>query len=197
MKIGQDPKELRELKALLTGPQDRRSCVLSITAGAGGDEPQDWAGMLLEMYKKWCSRRGWRVDQVDIEPGAHVGILRATLVIRGWHVYGFCKAEHGAHRLARISPHDPTRRRHISLARVDVTPSPVPYPALPGVAPWSHAIRSYVFAPYRLIRDRRTGLEIQDIDSVMQGDLDPLVNGWVRAGCPGECLPVSTSPPLW
>jgi len=109
-----------ELRIFLSGPHDRRNCILSINAGAGGTESCDWAAMLLRMYQRWAEKRGWTVEVEDILPGEGAGIKSATILIQGENAYGYCKAERGVHRLVRISPFDANKRRHTSFASVDV-----------------------------------------------------------------------------
>ena len=255
-----------ELKVLLTGPHDKNNCILSINAGAGGTEAQDWAEMLMRMYQRWIESRGWELDITDALPGETAGIKSVTMFIKGENAYGFCKAERGVHRLVRISPYDSNKRRHTSFASVDTiaeieeTSSDIVLPPvelqvdtyrsggkggqnvnkvetavrithLPtgliaasqgqrsqhqnratamrmliskiyakrldeqkselerfygekGAIGWGSQIRSYVFQPYRMVKDLRTGVETSNVQGVMDGDLDPFVNGWLRAGCP-------------
>jgi peptide chain release factor 2 len=109
-----------ELEMLLSGPHDRKNCILSINSGAGGTEACDWAGMLLRMYQRWCESRGWKSEVTDALAGEGAGIKSATLVVEGENAYGFAKAERGVHRLVRISPFDANKRRHTSFASVDV-----------------------------------------------------------------------------
>lgn len=109
-----------ELRVLLNGPHDKKNCILSINAGAGGTESCDWANMMLRMYQRWCELRGWTVEMTDALAGEVAGIKSATLLISGENAYGFCKAERGVHRLVRISPFDSNKRRHTSFASVDV-----------------------------------------------------------------------------
>ena len=109
-----------ELRFLLNGPRDKNGCILSINAGAGGTEAQDWANMLLRMYQRWAEVRGWKAEVTDILPGEVAGIKSATMTIEGENAYGFAKAERGVHRLVRISPFDSNQRRHTSFASVDV-----------------------------------------------------------------------------
>jgi len=109
-----------ELDILLSGPHDRRNCIISINAGAGGTEACDWANMLLRMYQRWCENRGWKTEVNDALPGEGAGIKSATMLVTGENAYGFAKAERGVHRLVRISPFDANKRRHTSFASVDV-----------------------------------------------------------------------------
>ncbi|MBS0629666.1 MAG: peptide chain release factor 2 [Verrucomicrobia bacterium] len=111
-----------EIKRMLSGELDPKSCYLSINAGAGGTEACDWAQMLSRMYERWCYKRGWKVEAVDSVEGDVAGIKSVTYRISGPFAYGYCKAEKGVHRLVRISPFDANAKRHTSFASVDVTP---------------------------------------------------------------------------
>lgn len=111
-----------ETRKMLSGEMDPANCFLSINAGAGGTEACDWAQMLLRMYERWATRRGWNVEVVDVVEDDVAGIKSATLKITGQFAYGYAKAEKGVHRLVRISPFDSNARRHTSFAAVDVTP---------------------------------------------------------------------------
>lgn len=111
-----------EIRKMLSHEMDKNNCFLSINAGAGGTEACDWAHMLLRMYERWATRRGWKVEVVDVLDGDVVGIRSATLRIVGDYSYGYAKAEKGVHRIVRISPFDSNARRHTSFAAVDVTP---------------------------------------------------------------------------
>ena len=255
-----------ELRTFLNGPHDKKNCIFSINAGAGGTESCDWANMLLRMYQRWAELRGWQVEVTDALAGESAGIKSATMLITGENAYGFCKAERGVHRLVRISPFDSNKRRHTSFASVDtiaeidetdpdiVVPpnefmvdtfrsggkggqnvnkveTAVRITHIPtglvvasqtqrsqhqnratamklllsriyaqrvdaqkaemerfygekGSVSWGNQIRSYVFQPYRMVKDLRTGVETSDVQGVMDGNLDPFVNGWLRAGCP-------------
>ena len=258
--------ETLELKLFLNGPHDRKNCIMSINAGAGGTESCDWASMLLRMYQRWFELRGWEVEVTDALTGETAGIKSATLLVKGENAYGFCKAERGVHRLVRISPFDSNKRRHTSFASVDTiaeieeTDSDIVVPPnefhvdtfrsggkggqnvnkvetavrithIPtglvvasqtqrsqhqnratamklllsriyaqrvdaqkaemerfygdkGSVSWGNQIRSYVFQPYRMVKDLRTGVETSNVQGVMDGELDPFVNGWLRAGGP-------------
>jgi peptide chain release factor 2 len=255
-----------ELKVFLNGPHDRKNCILSINAGAGGTEAQDWAEMLSRMYSRWAESRGWKVDVTDALVGDTAGLKSVTMLLEGENAYGFTKAERGVHRLVRISPFDSNKRRHTSFASVDViaeleendeaivippneftvdtfrsggkggqnvnkVETAVRITHIPtglvvasqtqrsqhqnratamrlllsrifalrvdaemaemdlfygekGSISWGSQIRSYVFQPYRMVKDLRTGVETSNVQGVMDGDLDAFVNGWLRAGCP-------------
>ena len=255
-----------ELGVLLNGPHDRKNCILSINAGAGGTESCDWASMLLRMYQRWCERRGWEAEVTDALVGEVAGVKSATMLVTGENAYGFCKAERGVHRLVRISPFDSNKRRHTSFASVDAiaeieeTSDEIVIPPnelqidtfrsggkggqnvnkvetavrithLPtglvvasqnqrsqhqnratamklllsrvyaqrldvqkaemerfygdkGSIGFGNQIRSYVFQPYRMVKDLRTGVQVGNVQAVMGGDLDDFVSAWLRAGCP-------------
>ena len=255
-----------ELKVFLNGPHDRKNCILSINAGAGGTEAQDWAEMLSRMYQRWAESRDWKVEITDALPGEGAGLKSVTMLLQGENAYGFAKAERGVHRLVRISPFDSNKRRHTSFASVDViaeieendTELAIPpnefsvdtfrsggkggqnvnkvetavrithiptglvvasqtqrsqhqnratamrlllsriyaqrqdaakaelerFYGEKGSISWGNQIRSYVFQPYRMVKDLRTGIETSNVQGVMDGDLDQFVNGWLRAGCP-------------
>jgi peptide chain release factor 2 len=111
-----------EFQKMLGGEHDRASAILTINAGAGGTESQDWAEMLLRMYLRWCDRRGYKRDITDIQAGEEAGIKSATVLVSGEYAYGYLSAEVGVHRLVRISPFDSAARRHTSFASVFVWP---------------------------------------------------------------------------
>jgi peptide chain release factor 2 len=257
-------KELQdfELTVVLSGDHDRKNAILSVHAGAGGTESQDWAQMLLRMYTRWTERRGYKVEVVDLLPGDEAGIKSATLEVTGEYAYGYLKGETGVHRLVRISPFDAAKRRHTSFASVSVMPevedievvvrddevrvdvfrssgpggqgvntadSAVRITHLPtGIVvscqnersqlrnrdtamrvlrarlyqladqkrkveldqltgdkkeiAFGSQIRSYVFAPYQLIKDHRTNVEIGNVEAVMDGDIDPFIEAVLFAG---------------
>jgi peptide chain release factor 2 len=111
-----------EFRNMLSGEDDERNALLTIHAGAGGTEAQDWAEMLLRMYLRWSERKGYRVSLADRQDGEGAGIKSATVEVVGAHAYGYLKAENGVHRLVRISPFDANARRHTSFASVFVYP---------------------------------------------------------------------------
>jgi len=111
-----------ELRMMLGSEQDPMDAIMSIHAGAGGTEAQDWAEMLLRMYLRWAERRGFKTTIIDLLPGDEAGVKTVTLTIEGEYAYGYAKAEIGIHRLVRISPFDAGARRHTSFASVFVYP---------------------------------------------------------------------------
>ncbi|MBI4404020.1 MAG: peptide chain release factor 2, partial [Deltaproteobacteria bacterium] len=251
-----------EIDEMLGGPNDSANAILSINAGAGGTEAQDWAQMLLRMYLRYCENRNFRTQLVDTQSGEEAGIKSATFTIQGAHAYGLLKAEVGVHRLVRISPFDANHRRHTSFASVFVFPdieedieievqekdlridtfraggaggqhvnktdSAVRLTHFPtGIVvqcqnersqhqnkalamkilkarlyekelekkaqerqaledtkkeiAWGSQIRSYVLHPYRLIKDHRTNLEVGDVDSVLDGELQTLIETYLMS----------------
>ena len=136
--FAQDEKELQKLQndilqlsilvrrfkisLLLNDPRDKSNCFLSINAGAGGTESQDWANILLRMYMRFCEKNKLTTQIIDYQSGEEAGIKSATLFIKGKNPYGYLKSEHGIHRLVRISPFDTSKRRHTSFAGVMISP---------------------------------------------------------------------------
>ncbi len=116
-----------EFRVFLSGKHDRANAILTIAAGAGGQDAQDWAAMLQRMYERYCARKGWNTQIIhqsfgDIGPEGRIGIKQASLEIRGRFAYGFLRREHGVHRLVRISPFSAQSLRHTSFASVEVAP---------------------------------------------------------------------------
>jgi len=114
--------ETLQLEVLLSGEYDANNAILTLHAGAGGTEAQDWTQMLLRMYGRWAERHGFTVETADLQPGDEAGVKSASLFIKGHNAYGFLKSEKGVHRLVRISPFDSQARRHTSFSACDVMP---------------------------------------------------------------------------
>ncbi len=249
-------QELR-LETLLSGTYDSNNAILTLHAGAGGTEAQDWVGMLLRMYTRWCEKRGYSISTLDFLEGDEAGIKSAAVLVEGENAYGCLRGEKGVHRLVRISPFDSSGRRHTSFASLEVMPeiddtvevdinpsdlrvdtyrssgaggqhvnktdSAVRITHLPtntvvscqnersqhqnrenamkmlrskllelkeheqrekmdkmkgdqkDIA-WGSQIRSYVFCPYTMVKDHRTGHEEGNVNAVMDGELDGFIN---------------------
>ena len=114
--------ESLRLETLLTGEHDSMNALLSLHAGAGGTEAEDWAGLLLRMYSRWAERHDFQVEVLDLLDGEEAGIKTVSLRIAGDNAYGYLRSEHGVHRLVRISPFDSSGRRHTSFASCEVLP---------------------------------------------------------------------------
>jgi peptide chain release factor 2 len=111
-----------EFARMLSGPYDQNGALVSVNAGAGGTESQDWAAMLLRMYTRWAERRGFKIEALDMQAGDEAGIKSATILVQGEWAYGWLRAEAGVHRLVRISPFDSAKRRHTSFASAFIYP---------------------------------------------------------------------------
>ncbi len=120
-RIASDINEL-ELELTLSGEYDERDAILSLHAGAGGTESQDWAEMLMRMYLRWAERRDYKAEVLDVSPGEEAGIKSAVIEVSGSYAFGYLKSEHGVHRLVRLSPFDADHARHTSFALVEVMP---------------------------------------------------------------------------
>ena len=259
--------EEAKLATLLTGEYDANNAILTLHAGAGGTEAQDWCQMLFRMYTRWAERHDFTWKTLDYEPCDDAGIKSATISIEGENAYGFLKSANGVHRLVRISPFDANARRQTSFSAVEVMPeidddnsveirpediemqvfrssgaggqhvnktsSAVRLIHKPtGVVvssqqersqvqnrencmkmlraklmemkaqqhaekisdikgvqmkiEWGSQIRSYVFMPYTLAKDTRTGYENGNINAVMDGDIDGFINAYLTANATGE-----------
>lgn len=126
--VGESVKRIRNkidemtLQTLLSGEYDKNNAIVSLHAGAGGTEAQDWVEMLLRMYTRWAERRNYSVETLDLLPGDDAGVKSATILVSGENAYGYLKSEKGVHRLVRISPFDAAGRRHTSFGSVEVMP---------------------------------------------------------------------------
>jgi peptide chain release factor 2 len=120
-KIASELDEL-ELELAFSGEYDQRNAILSIHAGAGGTESQDWAEMLMRMYLRWAERRGYQAEVFDVSPGEEAGIKSAVIEVNGGYAFGYLRSERGVHRLVRLSPFDADHARHTSFALVEVMP---------------------------------------------------------------------------
>ncbi|MBQ8130073.1 MAG: peptide chain release factor 2 [Clostridia bacterium] len=260
-KLQADLEELR-LESLLRGDYDSNNCYISLHAGAGGTEAQDWTLMLYRMYTRYCERHGYAVKVIDLLDGDEAGIKSVTIEVTGDNAYGFLRSEKGVHRLVRISPFDAAARRHTSFSSVDVMPiiedddneieidmkdvrvdtyhssgaggqnvnktsSAVRMTHYPtGIVvssqtsrdqvhnrencirmlkakllelrerereqqmadikgemkkiEWGSQIRSYVFHPYSMVKDHRTGYETSDVAGVMDGELDGFITAYLQ-----------------
>ena len=140
--------------------------------------------MLLRMYIRWSESKGYKVKLLDIISDPEAGIKTATILVEGTNAYGYLKSEKGVHRLVRISPFDPSGKRHTSFASIDVTPeldeNIEDIQGKYSQITWGSQIRSYVFQPYKLVKDHRTNAEFGNVDSVMNGNIDLFINEYLK-----------------
>src|SRR5207248_1745295 len=140
-----------ELDLLFTDPYANHSAVVTISVGQGGVEAQDWVEMLMRMYMKWAERHRFEVEVVDQSPGEEAGLKSVTFIVRGPRAYGLLRSEHGDQIRGQVMP-----------------------------AELGSQIRNYGLQPYTLVKDVRTGLEVGNAQSVLDGDVDPFIEAWLR-----------------
>ena len=223
--------ETLKLQTLLTGDYDNCNCILSLHAGAGGTEAQDWTQMLYRMYTRFAERMGFQVKLLDLLDGDEAGIKSVTFEVSGDYAYGYLKSERGVHRLIEIRPEDlridTYRASGAGGQHVNRTDSAVRITHLPtGIVvqcqnersqvqnkemcfiwlrarlaelkeqqrqeqmgeikgelkkiEWGSQIRSYVFQPYTMVKDHRTGYEMGDVNAVMDGKLEDFVTAYLQ-----------------
>ena len=250
-----------ETELLLSGKYDNNNAILTLHAGEGGTEAQDWTEMLYRMYYRWAATKGFKIEVLDSLDGDVAGIKSISFIIKGENAYGLLKSEHGVHRLVRVSPFDAKGRRHTSFAAAEVIPElnddtqivvrpeDCEYQTFRSGGPggqyqnttesgiriihkptglvaesrqersqaqnketclkvlrgklaelelekqqeeinkikgiqmangWGSQIRSYIFMPYQLVKDERTGYESAKINDIMDGDIDGFIHAYLK-----------------
>src|SRR2546425_249170 len=159
-----------ELKVMLSGPHDSKAAILSIHPGAGGTESQDWAQMLMRMYLRWCERNGFKAEVVDLLPGEEAGIKSVTIEVTGEYAYGFLRGE-AAMRILKARLYElAQKKQREELAELTGEKK--------GIA-FGSQIRSYTFHPEQRVKDHRTGVEIGNVEAVMDGEIDPFIKAFL------------------
>lgn len=250
------------IEIMLSGEYDKNDVILTLHVGVGGTDANDWTEMLLRMYTRWCEKKGFTVETLDLIQGDEAGIKSVTLKVKGDFAYGYLKAEKGIHRLVRISPYNANGKRQTSFASVEVLPeltkdqdidirpddlkidtfrasgaggqhvnkteSAIRITHIPtGIVVqcqnersqfankdtamnmlksklielkdrahkekiedltgelkdigWGSQIRSYVFHPYNMVKDHRTGEETSNVQAVMDGEIDSFINAYLSS----------------
>lgn len=258
--IEKDVEEYR-IELLLSGEYDRNDAILTLHAGVGGSDANDWTEMLLRMYTRWCEKKGYKLETIDYLEGDEAGIKSVTLKVQGEFAYGYLKAEKGVHRLVRISPFNANGKRQTSFASIEVLPeltkdqdieirsddlkvdtyrssgaggqhvnkteSAIRITHIPtGIVVqcqsersqfsnrdtamsmlksklielkerahkekiedltgelkdmgWGSQIRSYVFHPYNMVKDHRTGEETANLTAIMNGEIDSFITAYLK-----------------